>query len=121
MADLATIAIISFYCLAMIGIGGWASRKIKNTEDYLVAGRSLGFWVFVLLMIGTVCSGMSLLEYPVLAISLMAYLLGTDICSTINSILCHLLGVKLHSITVTTGYITVQTTRHTVMKALQHS
>ena len=61
MVDLVTVAVIAIYFLVLLGIGVWASKKIKTTEDYLVAGRSLGFWVFVLLMIGTVCSGMSLL------------------------------------------------------------
>ena len=61
MTDYVTIAVIAIYFLVLLGIGVWASKKIKTAEDYLVAGRSLGFWVFVLLMIGTVCSGMSLL------------------------------------------------------------
>lgn len=109
MADLVTISIIAFYCLAMIGIGGWASRKIKNTEDYLVAGRSLGFWVFVLLMIGTVCSGMSLL-----GVSGLGYKYGwptfwEQIFVPLSIAFCVIFfGVKLHSITRTTGYITVQ-------------
>ena len=45
MADFITIAVISLYFLAMLGIGFWASKKIKSTEDYLIAGRSLGFWM----------------------------------------------------------------------------
>ena len=61
MADIITIVVVTLYFLLMLGIGAWASKKIKTAEDYLIAGRSLGFWVFVLLMIGAVCSGMSLL------------------------------------------------------------
>jgi SSS family solute:Na+ symporter len=91
MADGATIGIVVIYCLAMIGIGGWASRKIKNTEDYLVAGRSLGFWVFVLLMIGTVCSGMSLLESPGLDLNSDGRPSGNRYLFTLDSLLYHLL------------------------------
>ena len=30
------------YFGVMIGIGAWASKKIKSSEDYALAGRSLG-------------------------------------------------------------------------------
>lgn len=39
-------AIIALYFLAMIGIGLWSVRKAKSREDYLVAGRRLGFPMF---------------------------------------------------------------------------
>lgn len=61
MIALIVAVLVAIYFIAMIGIGVWASKKIKNMSDYVVAGRSLEFWVFVLLMIGSVCSGMSLL------------------------------------------------------------
>ena len=31
------------WLLLQLGIGVWASRKIKTEDDYLVAGRSLGY------------------------------------------------------------------------------
>ncbi|MGY0162508.1 hypothetical protein [Edwardsiella tarda] len=34
--------IIIIYMLVMIGIGLYAKRKIKNSEDYHLAGRRLG-------------------------------------------------------------------------------
>lgn len=40
------IAVIIAYFLAMIGIGLWLMRRTKSREDYLVAGRRLGFPVF---------------------------------------------------------------------------
>ena len=61
MVDAITIATIILYCIALIGIGSWASRKIHNTTDYIVAGRSLGFWVFTILVVASICSGMTLL------------------------------------------------------------
>ena len=39
-------AVIAAYFLAMIGIGLWSMRRTKSREDYLVAGRRLGFPVF---------------------------------------------------------------------------
>ena len=36
------IAVIVFYFLAIIAIGVWASRRIKNQEDYLLGGRKFG-------------------------------------------------------------------------------
>lgn len=36
-------AVIAAYFLAMIGIGLWSMRRTKSREDYLVAGRRLGF------------------------------------------------------------------------------
>ena len=109
MADIITIAIVAIYCLLMIGIGMWASKKIKNTEDYLVAGRSLGFWVFVLLMIGTVCSGMSLLGVSGLGYKFGWPTIWEQIFVPLSIAFCIIFfGVKLHKITQKTGYITVQ-------------
>jgi solute:Na+ symporter, SSS family len=41
------IASICLYLLLNLGVGLWASRRIKNTEDFVLAGRGLG------LMLGT--------------------------------------------------------------------
>lgn len=31
------------YMFILLGIGWWASKRVANESDYLVAGRSLGF------------------------------------------------------------------------------
>jgi SSS family solute:Na+ symporter len=36
------IAVIAFYFIAIIWIGLWASRRVKNQEDYLLGGRKFG-------------------------------------------------------------------------------
>jgi SSS family solute:Na+ symporter len=36
------IAVIAFYFIAIIWIGIWASRRIRNQEDYLLGGRKFG-------------------------------------------------------------------------------
>jgi Na+/proline symporter len=58
MIDPVAATLVAIYFIAMVGIGVWASKKIHNMSDYVVAGRSLDFWVFTMLMIGSVCSGM---------------------------------------------------------------
>jgi len=109
MADYMTIIIVSLYFLAMLGIGIWASKKIKNTEDYLVAGRSLGFWMFVLLMIGTVCSGMSLLGVSGLGYKMGWPTMWEQIFVPLSIAFCIIFfGVKLHNVAKKSGYVTVQ-------------
>ena len=109
MADIITVVIIGIYFIAMLAIGAWASKKIKNTEDYLVAGRSLDFWVFILLMIGTVASGMSLLGVSGLGFKLGWPTIWEQIFVPLSIGFCIIFfGVKLHTIAKTAGYMTVQ-------------
>jgi SSS family solute:Na+ symporter len=108
-ADFLTITVVSIYFLLMLAIGFWASTKIKNTEDYLVAGRELGFWVFVLLMIGTVCSGMSLLGVAGLGYKAGWPTIWEQIFVPLAIGICIIFfGVKLHNIARKSGYVTVQ-------------
>lgn len=37
------LASVGFYMLAMVLIGWWASRQVKDTKDYIIAGGSLGW------------------------------------------------------------------------------
>jgi SSS family solute:Na+ symporter len=109
MTDYVTIAVIAIYFLVLLGIGVWASKKIKTTEDYLVAGRSLGFWVFVLLMIGTVCSGMSLLGVSGLGYRAGWPTMWEEIFVPLAIGFCIIFfGVKLHNVAKNSGYMTVQ-------------
>ena len=55
-----TIVLMAAYFVVLLGIGVWASKKIKNSEDYMLAGRNLGFWLFTLLIVCSICSGMTL-------------------------------------------------------------
>ncbi|BBL68028.1 sodium:solute symporter family protein [Methanoculleus chikugoensis] len=109
MADLATLAVIVLYFVVLIGIGSWASKKIKNTEDYIVAGRSLGFWVFTILIVCSICSGMSLL-----GVSGFGYTSGwpgiwEQIFVPLAASFCIIFfGVKLHTLGRERGYLTVQ-------------
>jgi len=55
--DFLGTAIIVLYLVGLVAIGAVASRKIKTSEDFLVAGRNLGFWTFTLLVVASICSG----------------------------------------------------------------
>ncbi|MDD1694799.1 MAG: sodium:solute symporter family protein [Methanoregula sp.] len=107
--DWITVGVVGLYFILMLGIGAWASKKIKNTEDYLVAGRQLGFWVFILLMIGTVCSGMSLLGVSGLGYKAGWPTIWEQVFVPLSIGICIVFfGVKLHNVAKTSGYVTVQ-------------
>jgi len=55
------IIVVFLYLTFMLLLGAFASRKIKTASDYIVAGKSLGFWLFVMLILGSTTSGMTLL------------------------------------------------------------
>lgn len=107
--DWVTIAVIVLYAIGLLAIGTWASRKVHSSEDYILAGRSLGFWVFTILMVASVCSGMTLVGvsgfgftsgwpgiWEQLAVPLAA------------SFAIIVFGVKLHYIGKKSGYMTVE-------------
>ena len=41
------------YLLALIGVGFWKARKVKDSEDFMVAGRTLPWWVLVGTLLAT--------------------------------------------------------------------
>jgi sodium/proline symporter len=42
------IATIAAYCLLMLGIGVWATRRTHDAEDFFLSGRKLGPWIVAL-------------------------------------------------------------------------
>lgn len=109
MADFGTVLIILLYCFVLIAIGVIASRKINTTADYIVAGRSLGFWVFTILMIASICSGMTLV-----GVSGFGYASGwpgiwEQIAVPLAAAFCiTIFGVKLHRVGRENGYMTLE-------------
>ncbi len=55
------LAIIIIYLLAMLGIGIWASRKVKDDADYLMGGFSFGIIPMTGTYLATFFSALSLL------------------------------------------------------------
>ena len=48
---------MAVFCVAMLGIGVYASRKVKNSEDFMVAGRGLPFWLATPVLFATWLGG----------------------------------------------------------------
>ncbi len=97
------------YFIILLAIGFWAGRKIQNFDSYLVADRSLGFWIFTILMIASMSSGMALLGAAGLS-----YVTGwTSICDQIF-VPCSLViaigvfGPKLHRVARRHKHLTLQ-------------
>ncbi|MDD3857393.1 MAG: sodium:solute symporter family protein [Methanoculleus sp.] len=109
MADLVTLAVIVLYFVVLILIGNWASKKIHNTEDYILAGRSLGFWVFTILIVCSICSGMSLLGVSGFGFTSGWPGIWEQIFVPLAASFCIIFfGVKLHTLGGERGYMTIQ-------------
>lgn len=109
MVDPLETVLVVVYFISLLLIGGWASKKIKNIEDYTVAGRNLGFFVFTVLVVSSICSGMTLL-----GVSGLGYVAGwptiwEQIFVPLSAAICILIfGTKLHAIGKERKYITIQ-------------
>lgn len=109
MTSIATTALVVVYFLLMLGIGAWASRKVKNSADFIIAGRNLGFWFFVILIVSSTTSGMT-----ILGVAGLGYIAGwpsiwEQIFVPLTTAICILFyGTKLHKISEKMGYMTVQ-------------
>ncbi|HUW86178.1 MAG TPA: sodium/solute symporter [Methanoregula sp.] len=109
MIDPVTAALVALYFIMLVGIGIWASKKINTMSDYVVAGRSLNFWVFTLLMIGSVCSGMSLLGVSGLGYKFAWPTIWEQLAVPLSIAFCIIFfGVKMHTVAKKSGYMTVQ-------------
>lgn len=56
-----SVFLILLYFILLLVIGFFASKKIKSSEDYILAGRNIGFWAFLILIITSICSGVTLI------------------------------------------------------------
>ncbi|HHF98945.1 MAG TPA: sodium:solute symporter family protein [Candidatus Aerophobetes bacterium] len=109
MSKTITTLVILIYLMIILGIGAWASKKIKTAEDYVVAGRSLGFWMFTILIIASCTSGMTLL-----GVAGLGYIGGwptiwEQIFVPLSCAICILVyGTKLHKVGQEKKYMTIQ-------------
>lgn len=55
------LLIVFCYLMGMIGIGLWASKKVKNLADFSLAGRSLGYPVMIGTLVGATIGAASTL------------------------------------------------------------
>ena len=107
--DMLSSIIIVGYLVGLVAIGAWASRKIKSSEDFLVAGRNLGFWTFTLLVVASICSGMTILGVAGLGYTTGWPSIWEQIFVPLSASVCILFfGTKIHAVASKTGYVTVQ-------------
>jgi len=53
--------VMAVYAAAVLGIGFWANRRQKNTEDYFLGGRQLPWWAVGISLVATSFSSASLI------------------------------------------------------------
>lgn len=96
------LIIVGIYLLAMVFIGVYAIRRIKNSKDYYVAGRSFGPMVLMATVCATIIGGSGLMGRAGVAYSsgtkailtAVPYLLGMFIFSGISGRISKL-GMKI--------------------------
>lgn len=57
------VAIVAYF-IGLILLGIWTTKKIKNSEDFFVGGRSMPGWAVGFSMLGTAISSITFLAYP---------------------------------------------------------
>ena len=101
--------LVILYLVGMIIVGIYASRKVRSISDFVNAGGSLGFWVFSLLMIASLVSGMT-----ALGVAGLGYVSGyatwwEQLAVPLSLVLSILLfGMKLNRLAKENGILTVQ-------------
>ncbi|HDR72682.1 MAG TPA: sodium:solute symporter family protein [Methanoculleus sp.] len=109
MVEMVTLTVVVLYCVLLIAIGSWASKKIHNSEDYILAGRSLGFWVFTILIVASICSGMTLLGVSGLGYAAGWPTIWEQIFVPLSAAFAIIVfGVKLNHVGTQEGYMTIQ-------------
>lgn len=106
---LTSLYVVIGYFLLILVIGGRASKNVKTAEDYMVGGRNVGFLSFMLLIVGSVMSGMT-----VLGSSGLSYVAGWPsmwepifVCLSVALVMV-VFGAKLHKVCSKFGYNTIQ-------------
>jgi len=58
------IAILAGYCLAVVGMGLYYTRKCRTAEEFMVAGRAIPAWAAGLAIMSTHASSISYIATP---------------------------------------------------------
>ena len=59
-----TVLFVIIYMVLCIIIGLWAMKRTKNTEDFFMAGRKLGFFITAMAMFSSLMSGFGFVGGP---------------------------------------------------------
>ncbi|MEJ2648300.1 MAG: sodium:solute symporter family protein [Sedimentisphaerales bacterium] len=104
-----TIAVIAIYFGFLIVFGFISSRKIKSASDFIVAGRSIGFFGFALLMMGSTASGGTTLGVPSLGFTGGWPTFWEQFFLPLSCCVCLMFfGVKLNRVAIKRNYLTVE-------------
>ena len=62
--DAADYLVLALYMLLVLGLGAWFSRDTGDTEDYLLGGRGMAWWVIGISYIASLLSTVSMVGAP---------------------------------------------------------
>lgn len=106
MTTIITIAIL--YLLIIFGIGFWAMKQTKTSEDFFIAGKSLGLFVMAMATFATALSGFLFIGGPGLTYEVgMGALWFTFPTSISFAMAWYILGKKMRLLTEATGAMTI--------------
>ncbi|WP_353894021.1 hypothetical protein PRVXH_000794 [Proteinivorax hydrogeniformans] len=106
MNTIITIAVI--YLIGVFAIGIWAMRRTKTSEDFFIAGKSLGIFVAAMAVFATALSGFLFIGGPGLTYSVgMGALWFTFPTSISFAMAWYILGKRMRLLTDATGAMTV--------------
>lgn len=103
------LILVILYLTGMMVIGAYASKKVRSISDFVNAGGNLGFWVFSLLMVASLVSGMT-----ALGVAGLGYVSGyatwwEQIAVPLSLVLSiAVFGIKLNRLAKENGILTVQ-------------
>jgi len=102
---LLVLVVVILYMLMMIGVGVWSARRVKDSTDYIVAGRRLGTFFNTGTLFATwFCAG------TLMGATAQAYLFGQQGCifDPWGAALCLLLaGLFFNRLMRRTGFLTL--------------
>ncbi len=106
MTTIIVIALI--YLVIIFGIGIWAMNRTKTSEDFFIAGKSLGLFVMAMATFATALSGFLFIGGPGLTYELgMGALWFTFPTSVSFAMAWYILGKRMRLLTEATGAMTV--------------
>jgi len=103
------LLLVILYLTGMMVVGVYASKKVRSISDFVNAGGNLGFWVFSLLMVASLVSGMT-----ALGVAGLGYVSGyatwwEQIAVPLSLVLSIVVfGMKLNKLAKENGILTVQ-------------
>ncbi|MEM3589476.1 MAG: sodium:solute symporter family protein [Candidatus Bathyarchaeia archaeon] len=100
---------IAIYLAIMLAIGLAFSKKVKTALDFATAGRGLSFWLYVLLMAGSLMSGMTAMGVAGLGFQAAYQTWWEQLAVPLSIAICTAIyGPKLNAVGRRLGFATVQ-------------